>query len=69
MLNTCKEEIITDRVKVFSHIEECRRTRTGMGIVQTGKGSIQLVMYDDQLCVCGTSQAEMEMELSLWYGM
>ena len=36
-----------------------------MGIVWTGKGSIQLVMYDDQLCVCRASQVEMEMELSL----
>ena len=24
---------------------------------------------DDQLCICGASRAEMEMELSLWYGM
>ena len=38
-------------------------------IVQTGKGSIRLVMYDDQLCICGVSRVEMETELDLWYGM
>ena len=54
---------------MFSHIVGCQRTRARTGIVQTGKGSIQLVMYDDQLCVCGVSRAETEMELDLWYGM
>ena len=47
----------------------CRRTWAKTGIVQTEKGSVQLVMFDDQLSVCGASQAETEMELDLWYGM
>ena len=41
---------------MFLHIVECQRTRAGTGIVWTGKGSIQLVMYDDQLCICGASR-------------
>ena len=51
------------------HMVGCRRTQAGTGIVQTEKGSIQLVMFDDQLCICGASQVEMETELDLWYGM
>ena len=51
------------------HMVGCWRTWAGMGIVWMEKGSIQLVMFDDQLCVCGASQAEIETELDLWYGM
>ena len=58
-------EVPKDRVMVILHMVGCRRTWAGMGIVQTEKGSVQLVMFDDQLCVCGVSWAEMETELDL----
>ena len=58
-------EVPKDRVMVISLMVGCQRTRAGTGIVWTEKGSIQLVMFDDQLCVCGASQAETETELDL----
>ena len=51
--------------EVPKYMVGCWRTRAGTGIVRTEKGSIQLVMFDDQLCICGASRAEMEMELDL----
>ena len=54
-----------DRVMVIWHMVGCRRTRARTGIVRTEKGSVRLVMFDDQLCVCGASRAETEMELDL----
>ena len=56
-------EVQKDRVMVISLMVGCQRTRAGMGIVQTEKGSIQLVMFDDQLCICRASWAETETEL------
>ena len=53
-------EVPKDRVMVISLMVGCWRTQAG-----TGKGSVQLVMFDDQLCVCGVSWAEMETELDL----
>ena len=61
-------EVPKDRVMVILHMVGCQRTRAGTGIVQTEKGSIRLVMFDHQLCVCGASRAETETELDLWYG-
>ena len=58
-------EVPKDRVMVIWHIVGCWRTQAGMGIVRTEKGSVQLVMFDDQLCVCRASQAETETELDL----
>ena len=58
-------EVPKDRVMVISLMVGCQRTRAGMGIVWTEKGSVRLVMFDDQLCVCGASWAEMETELDL----
>ena len=58
-------EVPKDRVMVISLMVGCWRTRARTGIVQTGKGSVQLVMFDDQLCICGASQAEIETELDL----
>ena len=58
-------EVPKDRVMVIWHMVGCWRTRARTGIVRTEKGSIQLVMFDDQLCICGASRAEMEMELDL----
>ena len=58
-------EVLKDRVMVISLMVGFRRTQARMGIVQMEKGSIRLVMFDDQLCVCGASQAETETELDL----
>ena len=58
-------EVPKDRVMVISHMVGCWKTWVRMGIVQTEKGSVRLVMFDDQLCVCGASRAETEMELDL----
>ena len=58
-------EVLKDRVMVISFMVGCRRTRAGTGIVRMEKGSVQLVMFDDQLCVCRASQAETETELDL----
>ena len=58
-------EVPKDRVMVISHMVGSRRTRAGTGIVQMEKGSVRLVMFDDQLCICGASQVEMETELDL----
>ena len=58
-------EVLKDRVMVIWHMVGCRRTQARTGIVQMEKGSIQLVMFDDQLCICGVSWAETEMELDL----
>ena len=58
-------EVPKDRVMVISLMVGCRRTQASTGIVRTEKGSVQLVMFDDQLCICGASQAETEMELDL----
>ena len=58
-------EVPKDRVMVIWHMVGCQRTQAGTGIVQTEKGSIRLVMFDDQLCVCGASRAETETELDL----
>ena len=58
-------EVLKDRVMVIWHMVGCRRTRARTGIVQTEKGSVQLVMFDDQLCVYRASWAEMETELDL----
>ena len=58
-------EVLKDRVMVIWHMVGCQRTWARMGIVRTEKGSIQLVMFDDQLCVCGASRAETETELDL----
>ena len=58
-------EVPKDRVMVIWHMVGCWRTWAGTGIVRMEKGSIQLVMFDDQLCVCGASWAETEMELDL----
>ena len=58
-------EVPKDRVMVISLMVGCQRTRAGTGIVQMEKGSVRLVMFDDQLCVCGASRAETETELDL----
>ena len=58
-------EVPKDRVMVIWHMIGCQRTRAGTGIVWMEKGSIQLVMFDDQLCVCRVSRAETETELDL----
>ena len=58
-------EMPKDRVMVISLMVGCQRTWARMGIVWMEKGSIRLVMFDDQLCVCGASWAEMETELDL----
>ena len=58
-------EVLKDRVMVIWHMVGCRRTWAGMGIVQMEKGSIRLVMFDDQLCICRASWVETEMELDL----
>ena len=48
---------------VILHMVGCQRTWAEMEIVQMEKGSVRLVMFDDQLCVCRASQAETETEL------
>ena len=48
-------EVPKDRVMVILHMVGCWKE----------KRSIQLVMFDDQLCICGASQAETETELDL----
>ena len=58
-------EVPKDRVMVIWHMVGCQRTQAVMGIVWMEKRSIQLVMFDHQLCICGASQAEMETELDL----
>ena len=58
-------EVPKDRVMVISLMVGCRRTRARTGIVQMEKGSVRLVMFDDQLCVCGASWVETETELDL----
>ena len=58
-------EVPKDRVMVIWHMVGCQRTRARMGIVWMEKGSVQLVMFDDQLCVYGASWVEMETELDL----
>ena len=62
-------EVLKDRVMVISHMVGCWRTRAETEIVRTEKGSVQLVMFDDQLCVCRASRVETETELDLWHGM
>ena len=58
-------EVPKDRVMVIWHMEGCWRTQAGTGIVQTEKGSVRLVMFDDQLCICRVSRVETETELDL----
>ena len=58
-------EVPKDRVMVISLMVGCRRTQAGTGIVWIEKGNVRLVMFDDQLCVCGASRAETETELDL----
>ena len=58
-------EVPKDRVMVIWHMVGYWRTRARTGIVWMEKGSVRLVMFDDQLCVCGASWAEMETELNL----
>ena len=48
---------------VISHMVGCQRTWAETEIVQMEKRSVQLVMFDDQLCICGASRAETETEL------
>ena len=58
-------EVPKDRVMVIWHMVGCQRTRAGTGIVRMEKGSVRLVMFDDQLCICRASREEMETELDL----
>ena len=58
-------EVPKDRLMVILLMVGCRRTQAGTGIVQMEKGSVRLVMFDDQLCICGASRVETETELDL----
>ena len=58
-------EVLKDRVMVIWHMVGCWRTQAGTGIVWMEKGSVRLVMFDDQLCICGVSRVETETELDL----
>ena len=58
-------EVPKDRVMMISLMVGCQRTRTETGIVRMEKGSVRLVMFGDQLCICRASRAETETELDL----
>ena len=58
-------EMLKDRLMVISLMVGCRRTRAKTRIVQMEKRECTTGNVDDQLCVCGMSRVETEMELDL----
>ena len=58
-------EVPKDRVMVILLMVGCRRTWAETGIIRMEKREHMTGNVDDQLCICGTSQAETETELDL----